>query len=204
MVKRKADGGAAFDSDADRVVFVDEKGKVIDFSQIFGFLVNNFYKEDNKRKFLTTEFLNLRVQQKLIKQNIKLIFAPTGYGAFYLKMRKGKTFFGSEHTGHYYFRDFGYHDDGLLALIFVLNFLSFKKQKTSQLMKDFPFNPSFWLSFKSDKEKSKLILNNLKKLASRYLSSSLENLKIKNKNCFMIWRISGTSNLLRIYYEKLN
>lgn len=203
IIKRKADGGAAFDSDADRIIFLDEKGKIIDSGKIFGFLIKNFLKKDPKAKFVTTEFLNQKIKQKIEKLGAKLIYSPTGYGYFYLKMKKVKALFGSEHTGHYYFKDFNYHDDGLLTLVFVLNFLSAQKKSFSELVKEFPLNPSLFINFKSSPVESFLIIKLLKNLAFKYQKPTFEHLKLQTKNWLMIWRVSGTSNLLRVYLEKL-
>ncbi|MGB9726517.1 MAG: hypothetical protein ACP5OX_01025 [Minisyncoccia bacterium] len=203
IIRRKANGGAAFDSDADRIVFLDEKGQIIDSGKIFGFLIKNFLKRDEKIKFVTTEFLNQKIKQEVKKLGAKLIYSPTGYGYFYLKMKKARAFFGSEHTGHYYFKDFNYHDDGLLALIFVLNFLSRERKSFSELVKEFSLNSYFFMNFKSLPAKSFLMIKILKSLTLKYQKPTFEHLKLKTKNWLMIWRISGTSNILRVYVEKL-
>lgn len=203
IIKRKADGGAAFDSDADRVVFLDGRGRIIEAGKIFSFLIKNFLKQNKRAKFITTEFLNQKLKDYIKKLGARLIYSPTGYGYFYLQMRKNKAFFGSEHSGHYYFKDFYYHDDGLLTLIYVLNFLSAEKKTFSEVMKEFEINPYFWKNFKTFLPRSVKIVKLLEKLAYKYKKPTFENLKLETKNWLMIWRISGTSNLLRVYWEKL-
>lgn len=202
IIKRKADIGAAFDSDADRIIFLDEKGRMIDSGKIFGFLTKHFLKQNKNHKFITTEFLNQKIKQKIKKLGAKLIYSPAGYGYFYLKMKKNKAFFGSEHTGHYYFKNFNYHDSGLMTLIFVLNFLSVENIPFSKATEEFSLNPCFFMNFKSSPLRSFLIIKILKEIGKRYQKPTSEHLKLETKNWLMIWRVSGTSNLLRVYWEK--
>lgn len=203
IIKRRANGGVVFDSDADRAIFLDEKAKIIDPARIFGFLTINFLKDYKNAEFTTTEFLNLKIKEKIEKLRGKLIYSPTGYGVFHLKTKREKALFGSEHTGHYYYRLFDYHDDGLLTLIFVLNGLSRSNKIFSQINEEFQTNPSCFVNFKSTPSNSIAIIKLLEKIALKYKKKSFENLKIRTKKWLMIWRISGTSNLLRVYLEKI-
>jgi Phosphomannomutase len=203
ILKRKANGGAAFDSDADRIIFFDEKGNFIEPSKIFALLVLNFLRKDKNFRFVTTEFLNQKIKEKIQKEKGKLVYSPTGYGYFYLKMREEKAVFGSEHTGHFYFKDFDYHDDGLITLILVLNLLSLKEKPFSQIIDEFETNPSFFMNFKSLSLKSFYVLKYLEEIARKYKVKTFENLKIITKDWLIIVRISGTSNLIRFYLEKL-
>lgn len=203
ILKRKAGGGAAFDSDADRIIFFDEKGNFIEPSKIFALLVLNFLRKDKNFRFVTTEFLNQKIKEKIQKEKGKLVYSPTGYGYFYLKMREEKAVFGSEHTGHFYFKDFDYHDDGLITLILVLNLLSLKEKPFSQIIDEFETNPSFFMNFKSLSLKSFYVLKYLEEIARKYKVKTFENLKIITKDWLIIVRISGTSNLIRFYLEKL-
>jgi len=123
-----SDLGIIFDGDADRVMFVDEKGEFIPPDLIIGVLGRFFLKEE-KGNVLQ----DIRTSRSVSEYLEKLGGTPhtwkVGHAFAKLKMRELDAIFGGELAGHYYFRDFYNCDSGILAALLVLGVaLDWKKK----------------------------------------------------------------------------
>lgn len=123
-----SDLGVIFDGDADRVMFVDEKGEFIPPDLIIGVLGRYFLREE-KGNVLQ----DIRTSRSVSEYVEKLGGTPhtwkVGHAFAKLKMRELKAIFGGELAGHYYFRDFYNCDSGILAALLVLGVaVEWKKQ----------------------------------------------------------------------------
>ncbi|MGM0611945.1 MAG: phosphomannomutase/phosphoglucomutase [Bacteroidota bacterium] len=123
------DLGVIFDGDADRVMFVDEKGQFIRPDLIIALMGDYFLKDKANEKVL----FDIR-SSRVVKEHLEKLGAETymwrvgrAYAARKLKDING--LFGGELAGHYYFRDFFYSDSGMLSAMIVLNVMLELKQK---------------------------------------------------------------------------
>ena len=135
----KADLGIAFDGDADRAFFIDEKGQSISPSAITALIA----KRELKREPGSTIIHNLitsRSVAEVVKENGGTA-RKTRVGHSFIKpvMKDTNAIFGGEHSGHFYFRDFWFADSGMLAALHVLAALGETKDGTtfSSLIKEF-------------------------------------------------------------------
>jgi phosphomannomutase len=135
----KADLGIIFDGDADRVMFIDEKGNFISPDLIIALFAHFFLKDTGKKEKVVHDIRTSKaVGEYLAKFNAETVIWRVGraYGA--TKLREVDGIYGGELAGHYYFRDFYYSDSGLLASLIMLNIVEeFKKQgkKVSELIR---------------------------------------------------------------------
>ena len=139
VLAEKADLGIAFDGDADRAFFVDEKGQSISPSAITALIA----KRELKREPGSTIIHNLitsRSVAEVVKENGGTA-RKTRVGHSFIKqvMKDTNAIFGGEHSGHFYFRDFWFADSGMLAALHVLAALGETKDGTtfSSLIKEF-------------------------------------------------------------------
>lgn len=130
VLKEKADIGVIFDGDADRVMFVDEKGKFIAPDLMIAVLGLYFIKEkgyqgmsiqDIRTSKSVTEFINK------LGREVYIWRVGRAYAA--LKLREIDGAFGGEFAGHYYFRDFYYSDSAMIASQVILHIVSEMKKK---------------------------------------------------------------------------
>ena len=126
LVKNKeADFGAIFDGDADRVTFVDDKGRFVSPDLIIALLGHHFLEN---RKEPATVIQDIRtsksVGEYLKPMGGKMYTWKVGRAFAASKLKEIDGLYGGELAGHYYFRDFYYSDSGILALIHVMNILS--------------------------------------------------------------------------------
>jgi phosphomannomutase len=130
----RADMGVAFDGDADRCLFVDEKGRQVP-PDIVTALIAEFFLDKEPGALILYDLRSSRVVAETIRR-----FGGTGtrcrVGHAFIKaqMREEGALFAGELSGHYYFRDLGYIDCGLRAMIAMANILSMTDEPLSSLV----------------------------------------------------------------------
>jgi phosphomannomutase len=130
VLHNQCDIGVIFDGDADRVMFIDEKGQFVSPDLIIALMGHYFFEEKKQEGKVLQDIRSSRaVGEYLAKFGAQVETWRVGraYGAG--KLREINGLFGGELAGHYYFREFYYSDSGLLAALVVLGLLaSFKKE----------------------------------------------------------------------------
>jgi phosphomannomutase len=114
-----SDLGIIFDGDADRVMFVDEKGEFVPPDLIIGVL-GRYYLEKEKGNVLQDIRTSRSVSDYVEKLGGKTFTWKVGHAYAKLKLREIEGIYGGELAGHYYFRDFYHCDSGILASLLVL------------------------------------------------------------------------------------
>ena len=119
--KNGSDCGVIYDGDADRVIFIDDRGEWIQPDYITAVL-GYYYK---KKGMLGSSLCDVRTSKSttdyLEKEGWKNTIWKVGHAFAKLKIREINGVFGGELAGHYYFREFGNCDSGVLASLLVLN-----------------------------------------------------------------------------------
>ncbi|MDE7072130.1 MAG: hypothetical protein K2O66_02030, partial [Bacteroidales bacterium] len=128
-----SDIGVIFDGDADRVMFVDEKGQFISPDLMIAVLGNYFLKEKGLKGKVLQDIRTskaVRAYVESLGSSMEMWRVGRAYAA--LKLREIDGIYGGELAGHYYFRDFNYSDSGLMACSLLLGiFAKLKKQGVS-------------------------------------------------------------------------
>ena len=133
VVKNNSDIGVIFDGDADRVMFIDEKGNFISPDLMIALLGHYFLKEKKEKgKVLQDIRTSKAVGEYLVPMGATMEIWRVGRAYAALKLREINGIYGGELAGHYYFRDFYYSDSALMACSIILGILSgMKKQGIS-------------------------------------------------------------------------
>ena len=119
----RADIGIALDGDADRVVIVDEKGRIVDGDQLMAVIAESWHRQGRLSGggVVATVMSNLGFERYL--QGIGLSLARTAVGDRYVveHMRKHGSNVGGEQSGHIVLSDFTTTGDGLVSALQVLS-----------------------------------------------------------------------------------
>ena len=118
--ENELDIGVIFDGDADRVMFVDERGEFVPPDLITGVLGNALLTPGEPASVLHDIRTSKAVSDYLVKLGAIPVMWKVGHSFAKVKLREIKGLFGGELAGHYYFRDFYYCDCGMLACLIVL------------------------------------------------------------------------------------
>ena len=132
--KRKADFGVAWDGDADRVFFVDEKGEPVPGDFITTLVARHFLKLYPGASIVYDIRASWAVADWVRKLGGTPISERVGHSYIKRTMRAQNAVFGGEVSGHYYFRDHYYADNGYIPLLSVLQMLSEDSATMSQLV----------------------------------------------------------------------
>ena len=158
VLKEKCDVGVLFDGDADRVTFIDEKGRFISPDLIIAFLGDFFIGEQKQQGIVLQDIRSSRaIQEYLNRYQAKVETWRVGRAYAALKLRELDGCYGGELAGHYYFRDFYYSDSALLAASIVLRLLAERKAKgqtLSQIIDEISqYHNSGEINFKIERKK---------------------------------------------------
>ena len=136
----RVDFGITWDADADRCVFYDEKGQYMLGNYTSAVLTEYFLGKNPGDKALTVPSVFRAVEAVTKKYKSPLIFNKAGQSFIKQRMRSEDCIFGSEPSGHFYFRDFFYVDNGMIPLMVVLNLLEKQNKTLSQIYNEFTQN----------------------------------------------------------------
>ena len=130
VLEEGADIGVIYDGDADRVMFVNEKGEFISPDLMIAVLAQYFIKEkDVKGQVIQDIRTSKSVTEYIRKMNRDVYIWRVGRAYAALKLREIDGAFGGEFAGHYYFRDFYYSDSAMLASLVILHVVSELKRQ---------------------------------------------------------------------------
>ncbi len=135
VLKHGADIGIALDGDADRIMVVDEKGKVVDGDQIMAICAAEMQKRGTLRgeAVVATVMSNMGLEKALAKLGLKLVRTPVGDRFVVEEMRRGGYNLGGEQSGHIIFLDHATTGDGILAGLQLLAIMKGTERPLSEL-----------------------------------------------------------------------
>ena len=142
VLSQNLDFGVAFDGDADRSVFVDDKGNVISGSMMTCLISDWLFEKKSEIKIVHNVNVQPSVIEYLKNKGVKTIRSKVGHSYIKKIMRDNDADFGGEHSAHFYLRENFYADSGILTLLIFLKILSEKKIKSSELVQNYNFKPS--------------------------------------------------------------
>ena len=128
--KTGADAGVFYDGDADRVMFVDEKGNFVSPDLMIAVLGHYFIGERGEKGYVIQDIRSSKaVGEYLEPMGAKMYTWKVGRANAARRLREIDGIWGGELAGHYYFKDFFYSDSGLLASILILRVLANLKKE---------------------------------------------------------------------------
>lgn len=202
LVKRvfryKADMGFAFDGDADRIIAVDENGKIIDGDMII-YALAKYFKKLGKLKCDTvvgTSHTNMAIEEDLKRQGINFIRTDIGDKYVLAKLLEKKLSLGGEQSGHIILKDMATTGDGILTAIIIANMILSEKIKMSE---------AFNVELYPQVNKNVVVEDKFRIMNSEELGKEVAkyNTILAEKGRLMI-RASGTEPKIRIMVESAN
>jgi len=135
--KKNADIGITFDGDGDRIFFIDEKGNFISGDFITGLLAKNILKNKPESNIIYDLRASHYVQDIVKKNNGNPITSRVGHSFIKQLMRKNKSPFAGEVSGHYYFKiDDLYCENSFLAALMILELMKQENKSLGGLLED--------------------------------------------------------------------
>jgi phosphomannomutase len=201
--RRQADLGIAWDGDADRCFFIDEQGAFVDGDFLTALMTGSMLEKEPGATVLYDVRASRAVADTAHEAGGRALVNRVGHAFFKTRMRAEHAVFGGEVSGHYYFRDFYCADSGTLPALLILELLSLRGAKMSQLLA--PYRSRYFISGEINSEVSDPVAK-LEELAERYQDGRqdrLDGVSVDYDDWHFNARPSNTEPLLRLCLESL-
>jgi phosphoglucosamine mutase len=196
VVAVKADIGIAYDGDADRAIWIDGNGQILNGDHTL-FVQSRFMKETGRlksRHVVATTMSNMGLEKALEEQGLALIRTKVGDRFVLEEMINSGANLGGEQSGHTIFLDEFPTGDGILTSIKMVEALTAKKASLSDLIKDYRVFPQVHLNVPVSKKDDFSFYPEIGKTREE-----IEN-RLMNRGRFDL-RYSGTEPLARVMVE---
>lgn len=120
----KADLAVAWDADADRCFFFDENGVFVEGCYITALLAEKLLQEQGEQAVIFDPRAVWAAENAVISANGTPLLNRCGHSFIKTRMQQTGALFAGEASGHYYFKDNFYADNGMIPLLLVLEYLS--------------------------------------------------------------------------------
>jgi len=198
VTSNKFDLGIAFDGDADRVLFIDDCGNLIDGDFVMAICALDMRERGllSKNTVVGTIMANFGFSKFCKDNGLNFIATKVGDRFVLEEMLLEDYNFGGEQSGHIIFKDFATTGDGQLTAVQMLSLLSRKKQKLSVLANIMKRYPQAMLNVKVSKE------GKIAFYTEPRIEEAIENAKkVLGSDGRIVVRASGTEPLIRVMAE---
>ena len=191
----RADIGIALDGDADRVIIVDEKGRLVDGDQLMAAIAKSWHEDGRLSQpgIVATVMSNLGLERYLDGLGLSLVRTAVGDRYVLEKMREGGYNLGGEQSGHVILSDYATTGDGLVAALQLLTVVKRSERPVSEVCHCFEPLPQ--------------VLKNVRYRSGRPLESDAVTTTIEAARARLgasgrlVVRASGTEPVIRVMGE---
>jgi phosphomannomutase len=200
----KADIGIAWDGDADRCFFIDGGGEFVPGDFVTALLAESFLIKNPGATIIYDLRASFAVKDVVERYAGTALMNRVGHAFIKRRMREENAIFGGEVTGHYYFRDNFYADNGFIPALLILELMSRKGQTLAELLA--PLRAEYFISGEiNTKVKSMADVNaKLNAVAAQHGGAKvywLDGVSVEYPDWHFNLRPSNTEPLLRLNLE---
>jgi phosphomannomutase len=200
----RAEIGIAWDGDADRCFFIDEDGEFISGDFVTALLAEAFLLKEPGATVVYDLRASYAVKDVAAKYGGTAVMNRVGHAFFKGRMRELNAVFGGEVTGHYYFRDNFYCDNGFIPALLILELMSKKNQSLKQLLE--PLREKYFISGEINTKMANMevMAATMNAIEARYKDAriyKLDGISVEYPDWHFNVRPSNTEPLLRLNLE---
>ena len=199
-----ADGAIAWDGDADRCFFIDGEGGFVPGDFVTALLAEAFLRKQPGETVLYDVRASRAVADVVGRHGGTALMNRVGHAFFKKRMREENAVFGGEVTGHYYFRENFFADNGFIPALLVLELMSARGATLSELLA--PLRQRYFLSGEINTEMADMdaVRDTLERLAARYADARvhrMDGVSVDYDEWHFNVRPSNTEPLIRLNLE---
>jgi phosphomannomutase len=202
VLEEKADLGAAFDGDADRCFFIDDTGEFVPGDFVTALLAELVLEKHPGAKIIYDVRASWAVHETIERAGGTPLINRVGHAFIKHRMREEGAVFAGEVSGHYYFRDYYQADSGVIPFLLMLELISNRDKKLSELLR--PFRERYFLTGEINVPVTDVAVK-LQEIKERFGNegkvSHLDGISIEAEDWHMNVRPSNTEPLLRLNLE---
>ncbi|MBI2222044.1 MAG: phosphomannomutase/phosphoglucomutase [Acidobacteria bacterium] len=204
VLAEHADIGIAWDGDADRCFFIDGDGEFIAGDFVTALLAEAFLLKHPGARIVYDVRASYAVKDIVARYGGTALINRVGHAFFKKRMREENAIFGGEVTGHYYFRDNFYADNGFIPALLILELMSKKGQTLAELLE--PLRKKYFISGEINTKlpDMALVQQKLDELERRYADghiTRMDGISVEYPDWHFNVRPSNTEPLLRLNLE---
>jgi phosphomannomutase len=203
VLSEGAELGIAWDGDADRCFFIDDTGEFVAGDFLTALLAQSLIEKEPGARILYDVRASRAVKDIVERAGGTADVNRVGHAFFKTRMRDEGAAFGGEVSGHYYFRDFYNADSGTIPALLILELLSVKEKRMSELLA--PLREKYFISGEINSEVADQDAK-MQEIADRYSDgeiSWLDGVSVDYRDWHFNVRPSNTEPLLRLNLESL-
>jgi phosphomannomutase len=199
--QEKADLGIAWDGDADRCFFIDDTGAFVPGDFVTALLAERFCQKEPGARIVYDVRASRAVRDRVEAAGGTALMHRVGHAFIKKRMRDENATFGGEVSGHFYFRDNWYADNGMIPAVLVLEMLGTTGRKFSELLA--PLRERYHISGEINSKVADVAAA-MKRIEERYGDgevTTLDGISIDYPDWHFNVRPSNTEPLLRLNLE---
>jgi phosphomannomutase len=196
-----ADLGVAYDGDADRCFFVDDTGEFVPGDFVTALLAESILAKEDGGNVIYDVRASRAVPETIERAGGTPLMNRVGHAYIKHRMREENAVFAGEVSAHYYFRDFSQADSGVVPFLLLLELISRRGQKLSEILA--PYRGRFFLTGEINTPVADVPLK-LQELQERYADgrvTELDGISVDYDDWHFNVRPSNTEPLLRLNLE---
>jgi phosphomannomutase/phosphoglucomutase len=200
-----ADLGVAFDGDADRSIFVDEKGEIYWGDKTFALIEKHFLEDNPNAKIVTPVSSSTLVKDIADAHKGEIVWTKVGSVTVSQKMKELKAKLGGEENGGVFYGPHQAVRDGAMTTALIMEIMAETGEKLSKLIAE---QPQYFLEkgkVECPEDKKEEVLEKLLEQVKGSNISTIDGVKIwfEDKSAILV-RPSGTEPVYRLYAEAKN
>ncbi len=204
VIAQGADVGIAWDGDADRCFFIDGQGEFIAGDFITALLAEAFLMKAPGDTIIYDVRASYAVKDTVARYGGRAEMNRVGHAFIKRRMREEKAVFGGEVTGHYYFRDNFYADNGFIPALLMLELMSRKGQTMAELLA--PLREKYFISGEINTKMPDMhvVQEKIDALNARYAEGktyTMDGVSVEFPDWHFNVRASNTEPLIRLNLE---
>ncbi|MFX0067519.1 MAG: phosphoglucosamine mutase [Promethearchaeota archaeon] len=204
-----ADLGVAFDGDADRVVFTDERGKVIEGDRFLAALAKREIENGGNGKTVTTIDGSMVIDEVVNEAGGEVFRTPVGDIQVAIKIKQCKGMLGGEACGTFIWPKAHYGPDSLLTVGKLLEFLAHDGVNISEFVSSIPKYPILRGVIECPDKLKRSLMDDLEKESASLLEDitevqKVDGLRLLLSEGWILIRPSGTEPIIRLTVEAKN
>jgi phosphomannomutase len=203
VLSEGAELGIAWDGDADRCFFIDDTGEFVAGDFLTALLAQSILEKDPGATILYDVRASRAVRDIVEAAGGTADVNRVGHAFFKTRMRDEGAAFGGEVSGHYYFRNFYNADSGTIPALLILELLSVKQKRMSELLA--PLRGKYFISGEINSEVADQDAK-MQEIAERWSDAEvswLDGVSVDYPDWHFNVRPSNTEPLLRLNLESL-
>jgi len=204
VIRQKADVGIAWDGDADRCFFIDGTGEFVSGDFITALLAEAFLLKYPRATIIYDLRASRAVKDTVERLGGRALMNRVGHAFIKRRMREEDGIFGGEVTGHYYFRDYSYADNGFIPALLMLELMSRKNKSLHDLLA--PLRERYFISGEINTKLASMseVPAKLQAIEARYKDAQIarmDGISVDYPDWHFNVRGSNTEPLLRLNLE---